>query len=95
MRLIGEPTGSTFVALYLLFRMIALYLSLFTLIVGKSPQWLRTTKVNVPDHTQIIGDLDNFAAVMEKKRPLICVYDFQPEFNSLLLEVRMLTTIHS
>lgn len=31
---------------------------------------------------------------MEKKRPLIYVYDLPPEFNSLLLEVGMLTTTH-
>lgn len=63
--------------------------------IGKWPQWLRPAQVNIPDHTQVTGDLDNFTAVVEKKRPLIYVYDLPPEFNSLLLEVRMLTTSHS
>ncbi|KAL1821056.1 hypothetical protein ACET3Z_015925 [Daucus carota] len=56
--------------------------------IGKWPQWLRPAQVNIPDHTQITGDLDNFTAVVEKKRPLIYVYDLPPEFNSLLLEGR-------
>ncbi|KAL8133449.1 uncharacterized protein LOC141712540 isoform X1 [Apium graveolens] len=56
--------------------------------IGKWPQWLRPAQVNIPDHTQVTGDLDNITAVVEKKRPLIYVYDLPPEFNSLLLEGR-------
>lgn len=56
--------------------------------IGKWPQWLRPAQVNIPDHTEVTGDLDNFTAVVEKKRPLIYVYDLPPEFNSLLLEGR-------
>ncbi|KAI7997999.1 putative glucuronosyltransferase Os01g0926700 [Camellia lanceoleosa] len=52
------------------------------------PQWLRPAQVDVPDSPQHVGNLLNLNAVVEKKRPLIYVYDLPPEFNSLLLEGR-------
>ncbi|KAL2535080.1 Exostosin family protein [Abeliophyllum distichum] len=52
------------------------------------PRWLRPARINVPDSTQIKGNLFNLDAVVEKKRPLIYVYDLPPDFNSLLLEGR-------
>lgn len=52
------------------------------------PQWLRPAQVNIPDHAQVTENLVNLTAVVEKKRPLIYVYDLPPEFNSLLLEGR-------
>lgn len=53
------------------------------------PQWLRPAQIDVPDNANITGNLVNLNAAMEKQRPLIYVYDLPPEFNSLLLEVRM------
>lgn len=52
------------------------------------PQWLRPAKLVVPDNTQLSGNLVNLNAMVEKKRPLVYVYDLPPEFNSLLLEGR-------
>ncbi|KAL6953064.1 adenylosuccinate synthase, partial [Sarracenia purpurea var. burkii] len=52
------------------------------------PQWLRPAQVNVPDGAQHVGNLVNLNAVVEKKRPLVYVYDLPPEFNSHLLEGR-------
>ncbi|XP_059646319.1 uncharacterized protein LOC132292199 isoform X1 [Cornus florida] len=52
------------------------------------PGWLRPAQINVPDNAQLTGNLFNLNAVVEKKRPLIYVYDLPPEYNSLLLEGR-------
>ncbi|KAF5945984.1 hypothetical protein HYC85_016212 [Camellia sinensis] len=43
--------------------------------------------VDVPDSPQHIGNLVNLNVVVEKKRPLIYVYDLPSEFNNLLHEV--------
>lgn len=53
------------------------------------PRWLRPANINVPDSTQTTETLFNLNAVVQKKRPLIYVYDLPPDFNSLLLEVRI------
>jgi hypothetical protein len=50
------------------------------------PSWLRPARVDVPDSEKLI----NLNAVVAKKRPLIYIYDLSPEYNSLLLEVRIL-----
>ncbi|KAF8398413.1 hypothetical protein HHK36_017340 [Tetracentron sinense] len=55
--------------------------------VREWPQWLRPAKVDIPD-AHLTGNLVNINAVVEKKRPLIYVYDLPPEFNSQLLEGR-------
>lgn len=60
--------------------------------VREWPRWLRPAHVEVPDDMHLSGSLVNLDAVVKKKRPLIYVYDLPPEFNSLLLEVRMGTT---
>ncbi|KVH94734.1 Exostosin-like protein [Cynara cardunculus var. scolymus] len=51
-------------------------------------QWLRPAQVSVPDNGPITGNIIDLKAVVEKKRPLIYVYDLPPDFNSLLLEGR-------
>ncbi|XP_048225885.1 uncharacterized protein LOC8278954 isoform X2 [Ricinus communis] len=56
--------------------------------VSEWPQWLRPALLDVPDNSHVIQKLVNLNAVVEKKRPLIYVYDLPPEFNSLLLEGR-------
>lgn len=53
------------------------------------PQWLRPAHIDIPINANITGNLVNLNAVVKKKRPLVYVYDLPPEFNSLLLEVRM------
>ncbi|KAK2995767.1 hypothetical protein RJ640_010743, partial [Escallonia rubra] len=52
------------------------------------PRWLRPAQINVPDNAEVTANLVNLNAVVEKKRPLVYVYDLPPEFNSLLLEGR-------
>uniref|UniRef100_A0A5B6Z8Z3 EGF-like domain-containing protein n=1 Tax=Davidia involucrata TaxID=16924 RepID=A0A5B6Z8Z3_DAVIN len=52
------------------------------------PRWLRPAHISVPDDAQYTGNLVNLNAVVEKKRPLIYVYDLPPEFISHLLEGR-------
>ncbi|KAM7524539.1 hypothetical protein LguiA_014441 [Lonicera macranthoides] len=52
------------------------------------PHWLRPAQITVPDNAQPIENLINLNAVVEKKRPLVYVYDLPPEFNSILLEGR-------
>ncbi|PIA53521.1 hypothetical protein AQUCO_00900245v1 [Aquilegia coerulea] len=54
--------------------------------VQEWPQWLRPATLHVPDNAHLT--IDNIDAVVEKKRPLIYVYDLPPEFNSHLLEGR-------
>lgn len=56
------------------------------------PKWLRPAQVIVPDSAKSAGNLLALNAMVEKKRPLIYVYDLPAEYNSLLLEVRMLIT---
>ncbi|KAF5939652.1 hypothetical protein HYC85_023911 [Camellia sinensis] len=56
------------------------------------PQWLRPVQVDIPDSPQDVGNLVNLNAVVEKKRPLIYVYDLPSEFNNLLHEVSMCNT---
>ncbi|PIN16686.1 Acetylglucosaminyltransferase EXT1/exostosin 1 [Handroanthus impetiginosus] len=56
--------------------------------IGEWPKWLRPAHINVPDSTRLTGNLVNLNAVVQKKRPLIYVYDLPPDFNSLLLEGR-------
>ena len=58
--------------------------------IGDWPLWLRPAKVTVPDNEQVAGSILGLEAVVEKKRPLIYVYDLPPDFNSILLEVRLL-----
>lgn len=53
------------------------------------PQWLRPAQLDVPADMDTGGRLVSLNAKVKKKRPLIYVYDLPPEFNSLLLEVRM------
>ncbi|KAI7993049.1 Protein SHOOT GRAVITROPISM 6 [Camellia lanceoleosa] len=48
-----------------------------------------TFKVDVPNSAQHVGNLVNLNAVVEKKRPLIYVYDLSSEFNNLLHEVSL------
>lgn len=55
------------------------------------PQWLCPSQVSIPDNGSVGGNIVGFKAVVEKKRPLIYVYDLPPEFNSILLEVRRLS----
>ncbi|KAL3819825.1 hypothetical protein ACJIZ3_005730 [Penstemon smallii] len=50
--------------------------------VGMWPKWLRPAQVNVADNANKIN------AVVQKKRPLIYIYDLPPDFNILLLEGR-------
>ncbi|XP_047311326.1 uncharacterized protein LOC124914762 [Impatiens glandulifera] len=52
------------------------------------PRWLRPAQIDVPANTNLTGDILNINAIVEKKRPLIYVYDLPPEFNSQLLEGR-------
>lgn len=59
------------------------------------PQWVRPRHIDVPDSSQLIGTLYNLNAVVQKKRPLIYVYDLPPDFNSLLLEVNSHQTLIS
>lgn len=56
------------------------------------PQWLRPAQVTVPvpDSKDGTGNTVNLNAIVEKRRPLIYVYDLPPIFNSLLLEVIIL-----
>ncbi|KAI3471660.1 hypothetical protein Pfo_028310 [Paulownia fortunei] len=56
--------------------------------IGEWPKWLRPAHINVPDIARLTGNLVNLNAVVQKKRPLIYVYDLPPDFNSLLLEGR-------
>lgn len=56
------------------------------------PQWLRPAQINIPNTTKHVGSLVGLTAMVEKKRPLVYVYDLPPEFGSLLLEVSMHTT---
>ncbi|KAI8558984.1 hypothetical protein RHMOL_Rhmol04G0138900 [Rhododendron molle] len=52
------------------------------------PQWLRPAQINIPNTTKHVGSLAGLTAMVEKKRPLVYVYDLPPEFGSLLLEGR-------
>ncbi|KAL8489607.1 hypothetical protein ACS0TY_025501 [Phlomoides rotata] len=56
--------------------------------IGEWPKWLRPAHIDVPDGARLTGNLPNLDAVVQKKRPLIYVYDLPPDFNSLLLEGR-------
>ncbi|XP_050227450.1 uncharacterized protein LOC126677057 [Mercurialis annua] len=56
--------------------------------VSKWPQWLRPALLDVPDNANLTQKLVNLNAAVEKKRPLIYIYDLPPDFNSLLLEGR-------
>lgn len=51
------------------------------------PQWLRPAQINIPNSTEQVGKLVSLNAMVEKKRPLVYVYDLPPEFGSHLLEV--------
>ena len=61
--------------------------------MGEWPKWLRPAQVDIPSN-ELTGSLVNLNATVKKKRPLIYVYDLPPEFNSLLLEVRMSNILH-
>lgn len=52
------------------------------------PQWLRPAQINIPNSTEQVGKLVSLNAMVEKKRPLVYVYDLPPEFGSHLLEGR-------
>lgn len=52
------------------------------------PRWLRPAQVTVPDSKDQTGNTVYLNAIVEKRRPLIYVYDLPPVFNSLLLEGR-------
>ncbi|KAG5552415.1 hypothetical protein RHGRI_010480 [Rhododendron griersonianum] len=52
------------------------------------PQWLQPAQINIPNTTKHVGSLVGLTAMVEKKRPLVYVYDMPPEFGSLLLEGR-------
>lgn len=54
------------------------------------PSWLRPARVDVPDNVHVSERFIILNAVVAKKRPLIYVYDLPAEFNSLLLEVRII-----
>nr|GLL24593.1 uncharacterized protein LOC109150988 [Ipomoea trifida] len=56
--------------------------------IGDWPKWLRPAKINIPDNVNATGNPVNIEAVVEKRRPLIYVYDLPPDYNSLLLEGR-------
>lgn len=58
------------------------------------PLWLRPAQVTVPENVNSKGNLVNLDAIVEKKRPLLYVYDLPPDFNSLLLEVRTISSCH-
>ncbi|MBA0558257.1 hypothetical protein Golob_015285, partial [Gossypium lobatum] len=55
--------------------------------IGEWPKWLKPAHLDIPSN-EVTGRLVNLNAAVEKKRPLIYVYDLPPEFNSLLLEGR-------
>ncbi|KAI4325685.1 hypothetical protein MLD38_031063 [Melastoma candidum] len=55
--------------------------------VGDWPLWLRPAHLDVPSNENFSTQISLKASV-QKKRPLIYVYDLPPEFNSLLLEGR-------
>ncbi|KAH1090500.1 hypothetical protein J1N35_017757 [Gossypium stocksii] len=55
--------------------------------IGEWPKWLKPAHLDIPSN-EVTGRLVNLDATVEKKRPLIYVYDLPPEFNSLLLEGR-------
>ncbi|KAL6506040.1 hypothetical protein OROHE_022759 [Orobanche hederae] len=52
------------------------------------PKWLRPANINIPDNAPLTGNIVNLNAVVQRKRPLIYVYDLPADFNSLLLEGR-------
>ena len=54
------------------------------------PSWIRPARIDVPEDIHVSGKIVNLNTVVAKKRPLIYVYDLPPEFNSLLLEVRII-----
>lgn len=54
------------------------------------PSWLRPARIHIADDTHANEKMINLNAVVAKKRPLVYVYDLPPEFNSLLLEVRII-----
>nr|GLL45110.1 uncharacterized protein LOC109150988 [Ipomoea trifida] len=51
--------------------------------IGDWPKWLRPAKVNI----LLLKLLVNIEDEVEKRGPLIHVYDLPPEYNSLLLEL--------
>ncbi|KAE8718612.1 hypothetical protein F3Y22_tig00110009pilonHSYRG00167 [Hibiscus syriacus] len=55
--------------------------------IGEWPKWLKPAHVDITSN-EGTGRLANLNAAVEKKRPLIYVYDLPPDFNSLLLEGR-------
>ena len=61
--------------------------------MGEWPKWFRPAQIDIPSNG-FTGSLVNLNAAVKKKRPLIYVYDLPPEFNSLLLEVRMSNILH-
>lgn len=61
--------------------------------MGEWPKWLLPAQIDIP-RNELTGSLVNLDAAVKKKRPLIYVYDLPPEFNSLLLEVRMSNILH-
>lgn len=55
------------------------------------PNWLRPGTIIIPEgelSSKHKGHVQNIDAIVQKKRPLIYVYDLPPEFNSHLLEGR-------
>ncbi|CAK9157198.1 unnamed protein product [Ilex paraguariensis] len=52
------------------------------------PRWLQPLTASVTDNVHLTENLPNLDVVVEKKRPLIYVYDLPAEFNILLLEGR-------
>ncbi|KAJ0982339.1 hypothetical protein J5N97_010594 [Dioscorea zingiberensis] len=54
------------------------------------PTWLQPKTDKFSDKLQLNSDSMSIKVVIEKKRPLIYVYDLPPEFNSHLLEGRHL-----
>ncbi|XP_076900987.1 uncharacterized protein LOC143555293 [Bidens hawaiensis] len=52
------------------------------------PQWLSPAQISIPDDGHVVGNMTGLKVGVEKKRPLIYIYDLPPEFNSLLLEGR-------
>ncbi|KAL3637263.1 hypothetical protein CASFOL_019562 [Castilleja foliolosa] len=56
--------------------------------IGQWPKWLQPAKISFSDSGRPTRNLVNLKAIVQKKRPLIYVYDLPAEFNSLLLEGR-------
>lgn len=56
--------------------------------VREWPQWLLPARIDVPDRLHVIEKSFNLKPTVNKRRPLIYIYDLSPGFNSQLLQGR-------